>query len=135
MRFLYTAANSPLTEARGQAEAEEKLGSYCPSPTELLVWVLRHFLHVHDCGPLHAEALSGPPPRHQRQRLLCLRLLCGRHHTHGPRSGGSLSVCLSLALEKCPLWGVGRMLLFVSLCWASGVWIWVSSWHSGWVTS
>ncbi|KAM6334417.1 SID1 transmembrane family member 2 isoform 22-T22 [Alca torda] len=40
---------------------------------------VRHLLHVHDRGALHAEALPETPPGHQRQRLQRLRLPGPRH--------------------------------------------------------
>nr|XP_054503385.1 SID1 transmembrane family member 2 isoform X2 [Agelaius phoeniceus] len=40
---------------------------------------VRHLLHVHDCGALHAEALPEASPGHQRQRLQRLRLPGPRH--------------------------------------------------------
>lgn len=55
----------------------------------LVPCALRHLLHVHDRGALHAEALPDAPPGHQCQRLRGLRLLRGGHHAHRPRSGAS----------------------------------------------
>lgn len=39
-----------------------------------VVFLCRHLIHVHDCWPVYAEALSEKTPRHQCKCIHCLRL-------------------------------------------------------------